>query len=109
MLISVAAVVLGGFVIICAAPFTSPRLYKAGGGLFLVSGTAKGALPHVHKYTGCDVGHLGLMVNCIYISLSYNLMSETKPVDTFLHYNAETLDLPNSRKWCISMFCLKVP
>lgn len=43
MLIGVAAVVLGGFVIICAAPFTSPRLYKTGGGLFLVSGTAKGA------------------------------------------------------------------
>lgn len=43
MLIGVAAVVLGGFVIICAAPFTSPRLYKAGGGLFLVSGTAKAA------------------------------------------------------------------
>lgn len=41
MLIGVAAVVLGGFVIICAAPFTSPRLYKTGGGLFLVSGTAE--------------------------------------------------------------------
>ncbi|XP_056287773.1 transmembrane protein 182 isoform X1 [Pseudoliparis swirei] len=38
MLIGVAAVVLGGFVIICAAPFASPRLYKAGGGLFLASG-----------------------------------------------------------------------
>ncbi|CAG05800.1 unnamed protein product, partial [Tetraodon nigroviridis] len=38
MLMGVAAVVLGGFVIICAAPFTSPGLYKTGGGLFLVSG-----------------------------------------------------------------------
>lgn len=38
MLIGVAAVVLGGFVIICAAPFASHRLYKAGGGLFIVSG-----------------------------------------------------------------------
>ncbi|KAM6978740.1 transmembrane protein 182 isoform 1-T2 [Tautogolabrus adspersus] len=38
MLIGVAAVVLGGFFIICAAPFASHRLYKAGGGLFLVSG-----------------------------------------------------------------------
>ncbi|XP_071395403.1 transmembrane protein 182 isoform X2 [Centroberyx affinis] len=38
MLIGVAAVILGGFVIICAAPFASHRLYKAGGGLFLISG-----------------------------------------------------------------------
>ncbi|XP_041663510.1 transmembrane protein 182 [Cheilinus undulatus] len=38
MLIGVAAVVLAGFFIICAAPFASHRLYKAGGGLFLVSG-----------------------------------------------------------------------
>ncbi|MBN3308513.1 transmembrane protein 182 [Amia ocellicauda] len=38
MLIGVAAVVIGGFVIICAAPFASHKLYKAGGGLFLTSG-----------------------------------------------------------------------
>uniref|UniRef100_H2MAK8 Transmembrane protein 182 n=1 Tax=Oryzias latipes TaxID=8090 RepID=H2MAK8_ORYLA len=38
MLIGVAAVILGGFFIICAAPFASHRLYKAGGGFFLVSG-----------------------------------------------------------------------
>uniref|UniRef100_G3NEZ8 Transmembrane protein 182 n=1 Tax=Gasterosteus aculeatus TaxID=69293 RepID=G3NEZ8_GASAC len=38
MLIGVAAVVLAGFFIICAAPFASARLYKAGGGLFLASG-----------------------------------------------------------------------
>ncbi|XP_068185695.1 transmembrane protein 182 [Antennarius striatus] len=38
MLIGVVAVVLGGFIIICAAPFASHCLYKAGGGLFLVSG-----------------------------------------------------------------------
>ncbi|XP_053184844.1 transmembrane protein 182 isoform X2 [Scomber japonicus] len=38
MLIGVAAVMLGGFFIICAAPFASHRLYKAGGGLFLASG-----------------------------------------------------------------------
>ncbi|KAM8856904.1 transmembrane protein 182 [Synchiropus picturatus] len=38
MLLSVAAVVLAGFTIICAAPFASHCLYKAGGGLFLVSG-----------------------------------------------------------------------
>ena len=38
MLIGVAAVVLGGFIIICAAPFASHRLYKAGGSLFLTSG-----------------------------------------------------------------------
>ncbi|XP_010878824.1 transmembrane protein 182 [Esox lucius] len=37
MLIGVAAVILGGFFIICAAPFASHRLYKAGGGLFLTS------------------------------------------------------------------------
>ncbi|XP_030200174.1 transmembrane protein 182 [Gadus morhua] len=38
MLIGVVSVVVGGFVIICAAPFASHQLYKAGGGLFLVSG-----------------------------------------------------------------------
>ncbi|KAM9804681.1 transmembrane protein 182 [Neosynchiropus ocellatus] len=38
MLLSVATVVLAGFTIICAAPFASHCLYKAGGGLFLVSG-----------------------------------------------------------------------
>uniref|UniRef100_A0A673K3C1 Transmembrane protein 182 n=1 Tax=Sinocyclocheilus rhinocerous TaxID=307959 RepID=A0A673K3C1_9TELE len=38
MLLGVAAVVAGGFIIICAAPFGSHRLYKAGGGLYLISG-----------------------------------------------------------------------
>ncbi|XP_053563639.1 transmembrane protein 182 [Bombina bombina] len=38
MLIGVATVVVAGFVIICAAPFTNHRLYKAGGGLFITSG-----------------------------------------------------------------------
>ncbi|XP_061580149.1 transmembrane protein 182 [Cololabis saira] len=38
MLIGVAAVVLGGFIIICAAPFASHHLYKVGGGFFLTSG-----------------------------------------------------------------------
>ena len=38
MLIGVVAVVLAGFVIICAAPFASHQLYKTGGGLFLASG-----------------------------------------------------------------------
>lgn len=38
MLIGVAAVVVGGFIIICAAPFASHRLYKIGGSLFLASG-----------------------------------------------------------------------
>ncbi|KAI9547054.1 hypothetical protein NQZ68_021724 [Dissostichus eleginoides] len=38
MLIGVAAVLLGGLFIICAAPFASHRLYKAGGSLFLASG-----------------------------------------------------------------------
>uniref|UniRef100_A0A3P8SDF9 Transmembrane protein 182 n=1 Tax=Amphiprion percula TaxID=161767 RepID=A0A3P8SDF9_AMPPE len=37
MLIGVAAVALGGFFIICAAPFASHQLYKTGGGLFLTS------------------------------------------------------------------------
>ena len=41
MLIGVAAVLLGGFFIICAAPFASHGLYKAGGGLFLTSGEAE--------------------------------------------------------------------
>ncbi|CAN9497534.1 unnamed protein product [Ophioblennius macclurei] len=38
MLIGVVSAALAGFFIICAAPFASHRLYKAGGGLFLVSG-----------------------------------------------------------------------
>ncbi|KAG1945538.1 transmembrane protein [Pimephales promelas] len=38
MLVGVATVVAGGFIIICAAPFASHRLYKAGGGLYLISG-----------------------------------------------------------------------
>ncbi|KAI5621284.1 transmembrane protein 182 precursor, partial [Silurus asotus] len=38
MLLGVAAVILAGFIIICAAPFTSPCLYKAGGGLYLTAG-----------------------------------------------------------------------
>ncbi|KAK2850179.1 hypothetical protein Q7C36_008962 [Tachysurus vachellii] len=38
MLLGVAAVILGGFIIICAAPFTNSCLYKAGGGLYLIAG-----------------------------------------------------------------------
>uniref|UniRef100_A0AAZ3NM66 Transmembrane protein 182 n=1 Tax=Oncorhynchus tshawytscha TaxID=74940 RepID=A0AAZ3NM66_ONCTS len=45
MLIGVTAVVMGGFFIICAAPFASHRLYKAGGGLFLI------LLPELTEFT----------------------------------------------------------
>ncbi|XP_026074621.1 transmembrane protein 182-like [Carassius auratus] len=38
MLLGVAAVVAGGFIVICAAPFANHCLYKAGGGLYLISG-----------------------------------------------------------------------
>lgn len=38
MLIGVAAVTVGGFVIICAAPFASHCLYKTGGSLLLAAG-----------------------------------------------------------------------
>ena len=38
MLVGVAAAVLAGFLLICAAPFSSHCLYKAGGGLYLISG-----------------------------------------------------------------------
>ncbi|KAF5902051.1 transmembrane protein, partial [Clarias magur] len=37
VLLGVAAVILGGFIIICGAPFTNACLYKAGGGLFLTA------------------------------------------------------------------------
>lgn len=77
MLIGVAAVVLGGFVIICAAPFTSPRLYKTGGGLFLVSGMAEGALPHVVENTYSDIGHLGLIVYLCITLIQLNVRDET--------------------------------
>ncbi|KAL4656956.1 transmembrane protein 182 [Arapaima gigas] len=38
VLVGVVAVVTAGFIIICAAPFASHRLYKAGGGLFITAG-----------------------------------------------------------------------
>ncbi|XP_062862440.1 transmembrane protein 182 [Trichomycterus rosablanca] len=38
MLLGVAAVVLAGFFIICAAPFTSHCLYKTGGALYILAG-----------------------------------------------------------------------
>ncbi|KPP60835.1 transmembrane protein 182-like [Scleropages formosus] len=38
MLVGVVAAVTAGFIIICAAPFASHRLYKAGGGLFVTAG-----------------------------------------------------------------------
>lgn len=38
MSLGVIAVILGGFIIICGAPFSSPCLYKAGGGLFFTAG-----------------------------------------------------------------------
>lgn len=38
MLLGVTSVILGGFIIICAAPFSGHCLYKAGGGLFLIAG-----------------------------------------------------------------------
>ncbi|KAG9271329.1 transmembrane protein 182 [Astyanax mexicanus] len=38
VLLGVAAVILAGFVIICAAPFASHCLYKTGGALFLIAG-----------------------------------------------------------------------
>ncbi|XP_072300832.1 transmembrane protein 182 [Eucyclogobius newberryi] len=38
MLVGVAAVVIGGFFIICAAPFASHCLYKTGGSLLLAAG-----------------------------------------------------------------------
>lgn len=50
MLIGVAAVILGGFFIICAAPFASHRLYKAGGGFFLVSGEFTVLMKHLFKH-----------------------------------------------------------
>ncbi|XP_043926886.1 transmembrane protein 182 isoform X2 [Protopterus annectens] len=38
MILGVVAIVTAGFLIICAAPFASHRLYKAGGGLFITAG-----------------------------------------------------------------------
>ncbi|XP_072899622.1 transmembrane protein 182 [Hemitrygon akajei] len=38
MLLGVIAAIVGGFIIICAAPFSNYNLYKAGGGLFLSAG-----------------------------------------------------------------------
>ncbi|XP_057191366.1 transmembrane protein 182 isoform X3 [Triplophysa rosa] len=52
MLLGVVAVVAGGFIIICAAPFTSHRLYKAGGGLYLISDQPRVPLRCPHS-AGC--------------------------------------------------------
>lgn len=38
MLLGVLTVVVASFVIICAAPFASHILYKAGGGFFIIAG-----------------------------------------------------------------------
>lgn len=38
MMLGVVAATVGGFIIICAAPFSNYNLYKAGGGLFLSAG-----------------------------------------------------------------------
>lgn len=38
MLLGVLTVVVASFLIICAAPFASHILYKAGGGFFLIAG-----------------------------------------------------------------------
>ncbi|XP_069747202.1 transmembrane protein 182 isoform X2 [Narcine bancroftii] len=38
MMLGVSAAIIGGFIIICAAPFSNYNLYKAGGGLFLSGG-----------------------------------------------------------------------
>ncbi|KAB0361403.1 hypothetical protein FD754_005559, partial [Muntiacus muntjak] len=39
MLLGVVAVLTASFLIICAAPFTSHLLYKAGGGAYIAAGT----------------------------------------------------------------------
>uniref|UniRef100_A0A5F9CVT7 Transmembrane protein 182 n=1 Tax=Oryctolagus cuniculus TaxID=9986 RepID=A0A5F9CVT7_RABIT len=41
MLLGVVAVVTASFLIICAAPFASHFLYKAGGGSYIAAGMAK--------------------------------------------------------------------
>ncbi|OCT95272.1 transmembrane protein 182 isoform X1 [Xenopus laevis] len=50
MLLGVVTAVAGGFLIICAAPFTNHRLYKAGGGLFLTSGILFGLVVVMHVF-----------------------------------------------------------
>ncbi|XP_077393487.1 transmembrane protein 182 isoform X2 [Festucalex cinctus] len=57
MLVGVAAAVLAGFFVICAAPFASHCLYKTGGGFFLVSAVGRGgrlrgfpAFRHVSRF-----------------------------------------------------------
>ncbi|XP_030065478.1 transmembrane protein 182 [Microcaecilia unicolor] len=38
IILAVAASILGGFLLVCAVPFVSARLYKIGGGFFIASG-----------------------------------------------------------------------
>lgn len=45
MLITVAAVILAGFAIICAAPFSSHCLYYAGGALYILAGKMNNYVP----------------------------------------------------------------
>lgn len=47
MLLGVLTVVAASFLIICAAPFASHVLYKAGGGVFIIAG----------GYTVCSINY----------------------------------------------------
>ncbi|KAI4892716.1 hypothetical protein NFI96_015315 [Prochilodus magdalenae] len=91
VLLGVTAVILGGFIIICAAPFASHCLYKAGGGLFLISGFFVLAatvmfviwvelMDVVHSYMSYQETHLcsGFQLN-----ISYGLSFMFAPVGVF--------------------------
>uniref|UniRef100_A0A1W2PQA2 Transmembrane protein 182 n=1 Tax=Homo sapiens TaxID=9606 RepID=A0A1W2PQA2_HUMAN len=65
MLLGVVAVVIASFLIICAAPFASHFLYKAGGGSYIAAGKKKkGHLIKVPRYNAGSYVHLVLDPEC---------------------------------------------
>ncbi|XP_024210377.1 transmembrane protein 182 isoform X4 [Pan troglodytes] len=65
MLLGVVAVVIASFLIICAAPFASHFLYKAGGGSYIAAGKKKkGHLIKVPRYDAGSYVHLVLDPEC---------------------------------------------
>lgn len=98
ILISVAAVALGGFLILCAAPFASHCLYKVGGGLFLTSGEFNPAgkwtwavCTENNKHPGVNINYLKRHL-CLLVNKSCGLLA-----------------LPRKLGFCQNMFvCLAV-
>lgn len=105
MLIGVVAVVLAGFIIICAAPFSSHCLYKTGGSLFLASGEA------FEICWTCTVYIFSSLGKQTQIQKSCNLLRAFVPhLNTFLSsfrsllLKHKALDCPRRNQWFPTFF-----